>query len=44
VANAESLQKLLFAEAIGVPLELSLMRDGAEMRAVAVPDEMTDRA
>jgi S1-C subfamily serine protease len=43
VANAESLQKLLFAEAIGVPLELLLMRDGTETRAVAVPDEMTDK-
>jgi serine protease Do len=43
VANAESLQKLLFAEAIGVPLELSLVRDGTEMRAVAVPEEMTDK-
>jgi S1-C subfamily serine protease len=43
VANAESLQKLLFADAIGIKLELSLLRDGAERRAVAVPEEMTDR-
>lgn len=43
VSNAESLQKLLFAEAIGAPLDLAVLRDGAEMRAVAVPDEMTDK-
>jgi S1-C subfamily serine protease len=43
VSNAESLQKLLFADAIGVPLELLLMRDGAEVKAVAVPEEMTDK-
>lgn len=43
VSNAESLQKLLFAEAIGVPLELAVLRDGAEMRVVAVPDEMTEK-
>jgi serine protease Do len=43
VANAESLQKLLFADAIGVPLELLLLRDGVEMRAAAVPEEMTDK-
>jgi S1-C subfamily serine protease len=42
VSNAESLQKLLFAEAIGEPLELAVLRDGAELRLVAVPAEMTD--
>lgn len=42
VSNAESLQKLLFAEAIGVPLDLAVLRDGAERHVVAVPEEMTD--
>lgn len=42
VSNAESLQKLLFAEAIGEPLELVVLRDGADLRLVAVPAEMTD--
>ena len=43
VSNAESLQKLLFAEAIGVPLELAVLRDGTEIRVFAVPEEMTDK-
>lgn len=43
VSNAESLQKLLFAEAIGVPLELAVLRDGAEIRVLAVPEEMTEK-
>ena len=42
VSNAESLQKLLFAEAIGVPLELAVLRDGTEIRVLAVPEEMTE--
>ncbi|AXJ11930.1 S1C family serine protease [Arthrobacter sp. PM3] len=42
VSNAESLQKLLFAEAIGEPLELAVLRDGAELNLVAVPAEMTE--
>ena len=42
VSNAESLQKLLFAEAIDEPLDLAVLRDGAELRLVAVPAEMTD--
>jgi S1-C subfamily serine protease len=42
VSNAESLQKLLFAEAIGEPLELAVLRDGTELRLVAVPAEMTE--
>lgn len=42
VSNAESLQKLLFAEAIGEPLDLAVLRDGADLRLVAVPAEMTD--
>lgn len=43
VSNAESLQKLLFAEAIGVPLELAVLRDGTEIRVLAVPEEMTEK-
>ena len=42
VSNAESLQKLLFAEAIGVPLELAVLREGKEIRVQTVPEEMTD--
>ena len=43
VSNAESLQKLLFAEAIGVPLELAVLRDGTEIRVLTVPEEMTEK-
>ena len=43
VSNAESLQKLLFAEAIGVPLELAVLRQGTEIRVLAVPEEMTEK-
>jgi S1-C subfamily serine protease len=42
VSNAESLQKLMFAEAIGEPLDLVVLRDGREQHLVAVPEEMTD--
>ncbi|MET1022391.1 MAG: trypsin-like peptidase domain-containing protein [Arthrobacter sp.] len=42
VSNAESLQKLLFAEAIGVPLELAVLRNGTELRVPTVPEEMTE--
>lgn len=42
VSNAESLQKLMFSEAIGAPLELVVLRDGTEKHIVAVPDEMTE--
>ena len=41
VSNAESLQRLLFADAIGQPLELAVLRDGAEHHLTAVPEEMT---
>ncbi|TLM76072.1 PDZ domain-containing protein [Pseudarthrobacter sp. NamB4] len=41
VSNAESLQRLLFADAIGQPLDLAVLREGTEMHLVAVPDEMT---
>ena len=42
VSNAESLQKLLFAEAIGTPMELSVLRDGTEIKVTAVPEEMAE--
>ncbi|XAS66153.1 trypsin-like peptidase domain-containing protein [Micrococcaceae bacterium Sec5.7] len=42
VSNAESLQKLLFADAIGAPLHLAVLRDGGELDIVAVPEEMAD--
>jgi serine protease Do len=40
VSNAESLQKLLFADAIGQPLRIAVLRDGKETDLVAVPEEM----
>ena len=43
VSNAESLQKLLFAEAIGVPLELAVLHDGTEIRVLTIPEEMTEK-
>ena len=41
VSDAESLQRLLFVDAIGEPLELAVLRDGTEVHLTAVPDEMT---
>ncbi|MHC6592384.1 S1C family serine protease [Arthrobacter sp. C152] len=41
VSNAESLQRLLFADAIGRPLDIAILRDGAEIHLTAVPEEMT---
>lgn len=40
VSNAESLQKLLFADAIGQPLQIRVLRRGREEDLVAVPEEM----
>lgn len=42
VSNAESLQKLLFAEAIGVPMNIAVLRDGHVTDIPAVPGEMAD--
>lgn len=42
VSNAESLQRLLFAEAIGMPLDLSVLRDGAEIKVTAAPEELSE--
>ena len=41
VSNAESLQRLLFADAIGQPLDVAVLRDGTELHLAAVPEEMT---
>ncbi|MFD1211688.1 S1C family serine protease [Arthrobacter sp. GCM10027362] len=42
VASAESLQKLLFADAIGAPFPITVLRSGAMLDIIAVPQEMTD--
>jgi serine protease Do len=42
VSSAESLQKQLFAEAIGVPLPVTVLRNGAMVDVIAVPVEMTE--
>lgn len=42
VSSAESLQKLLFLDAIGVPLPITVLRSGAMVDVIAVPQEMTD--
>ncbi|MGY1742544.1 MULTISPECIES: S1C family serine protease [unclassified Blastococcus] len=41
VAEAQSLQRLLFADAIGVPLPVTVHRNGAMVDVVAVPTELT---
>ncbi|MFK0038882.1 S1C family serine protease [Paenarthrobacter sp. NPDC090517] len=40
VSSAESLQKLLFAEAIGQPFPLTVLREGKVLKLTAVPSEM----
>ncbi len=42
VSDAVSLQRLLFADAIGAPLHVTVLRSGAMVDVIAVPDEMTD--
>ncbi|MDP9888929.1 trypsin-like peptidase domain-containing protein [Pseudarthrobacter enclensis] len=41
VSNAESLQRLLFADAIGQPLDVAVLREGSELHLTTVPNEMT---
>jgi S1-C subfamily serine protease len=41
VASAQSLQRLLFAEAIGQPLPMTVVRRGAMVDVIAVPSELT---
>ncbi|WGM19051.1 trypsin-like peptidase domain-containing protein [Paenarthrobacter sp. OM7] len=40
VSSAESLQKLLFEEAIGQPFPLTVLREGKPVQILAVPSEM----
>jgi S1-C subfamily serine protease len=40
VAEAESLQRLLFSDAIGAPLPLTVLRNGAMVDVIAVPTEL----
>ncbi|MCG2622195.1 trypsin-like peptidase domain-containing protein [Arthrobacter sp. I2-34] len=44
VASAESLQKLLFADAIGVPFPLAVLRSGTVLEVLTMPQELTDAA
>src|SRR3954467_2593690 len=41
VAEAQSLQRLLFADAIGVPLPMTVYRRGAMVDVITVPTELT---
>ena len=41
VSSAESVQKQLFTEAIGVPMPVTVLRNGAMVDVIAVPVEMT---
>ena len=41
VASAQSLQRLLFAEAIGRPLPVTVVRRGAMVDVITVPTELT---
>jgi S1-C subfamily serine protease len=41
VADAQSLQRLLFAEAIGTPLPMTVFRRGAMVDVITVPTELT---
>jgi S1-C subfamily serine protease len=43
VAEAQSLQRLLFEDAIGVPLEITVLRNGAMVDVIAVPTELSER-
>jgi S1-C subfamily serine protease len=40
VSNAQSLQRLLFTEAIDRPLPLTVYRNGAMVDVIAIPDEL----
>ena len=41
VGDAQGIQRLLFAEAIGVPLPVTVLRNGAMVDVIAVPTELT---
>jgi len=42
VSDAQGIQRLLFTEAVGVPLPITVLRNGAMVDVVAVPVELTD--
>jgi S1-C subfamily serine protease len=42
LGDAQSLQRLMFEESIGVRMEITVLRNGALVDAVAVPSELTD--
>lgn len=42
VSSAESLQKRLFADAIGVPMPVTVLRNGAMVDVITVPVEMAE--
>ena len=39
--GAQDLQRLMFADAIGHPIELTVLRNGALVDVIAVPSELT---
>jgi hypothetical protein len=41
VADAHSLQRLLFADAIGRPLPMTVFRRGAMVDVISLPTELT---
>ncbi len=42
VADAQSLQRLLFGEAVATPLPMTVLRNGAMVDVIAVPTELPD--
>ena len=42
LGDAQSLQKRMFADAIGTRMEITVLRNGALVDAVAEPAELTD--
>ncbi|TDC90698.1 PDZ domain-containing protein [Saccharopolyspora aridisoli] len=44
VRNAQGLQRLMFAEAIGKPLQITVTRNGAMVDVIAEPTELQDAA
>ena len=43
VQDAQGIQRQLFGEAIGVPLPVTVLRNGAMVDVVAVPTELASR-
>lgn len=44
VSEAQSLQRLLFADAVGRPLPITVLRNGAMVDVVATPKELAERS